>query len=99
MTTYYQKHKEEQLKKVKEYQKTKIGKATKIMNDCKKNDRKYGRGKCDLTAEWIWRNVIPGSSYQMKGSTILNLRLQWQKHSNNKNKALRASFDSEGYKL
>lgn len=58
MTTYYQKHKEEQLKKVKEYQKTKIGKATKIMNDCKKNDRKHGRGEGDLTAEWIVENIF-----------------------------------------
>jgi len=58
MSTYYQEHREEQLKKVKEYQKTKIGKATKIMNDCKRSDKRYNRGECDLTAEWIVENIF-----------------------------------------
>lgn len=58
MATYYEKHKEECLKKVKEYQKTKIGKATKMLNDYRRKDKHYNRGEVDLTAQWIVDNIF-----------------------------------------
>lgn len=61
MVTYYEKHREACLKKVKEYQNTKIGKATKMLHDYRRKDKYYNRGEGDLTAQWIVDNILSKS--------------------------------------
>ena len=42
----------------KEYRKTKIGRARTILHRYNQNDEKYGRGKGDLTDEWIVEHIF-----------------------------------------
>lgn len=42
----------------KKYWKTPMGRAQKLLNSYNTEDRKYGRGKGDLTAQWIIDNIF-----------------------------------------
>ena len=42
----------------KEWYKTIIGRASGLVNSYNQNDKKYGRGKGDITAKWIVENIF-----------------------------------------
>lgn len=44
----------------KNYYSTKKGKATYLLKDYKKADKKYGRGECTLTVDWIIEHIFSG---------------------------------------
>lgn len=55
---YYAANREKELKRIKEYQNTPMGRALRLLNNYNAADRKYNRGKGDLTAEWIVDNIF-----------------------------------------
>lgn len=59
---YYQEHKEEideyQKQYQKQYSKTPMGRASNLLSTYQQKDKKYNRGECTLTAEWIVENIF-----------------------------------------
>lgn len=55
---YYAKHKTEFSERAKRYIKTKFGRATILLTRYNSADIEKGRGKGDLTAEWIVENIF-----------------------------------------
>ena len=55
---YYQENKEKAKDNYKQYTKTPIGRALYLLNAYKRDDKKYNRGKGDLTANWIVENIF-----------------------------------------
>ena len=43
---------------IKQYNKTPIGRATYLVNAYKRDDKKYNRGECTLTPQWIIDNIF-----------------------------------------
>lgn len=60
---YREDNKEKVLKRAKQYRETKFGKAARFCSAYKKNDEKYNRGKCTLTAQWIVDNIFSKSCH------------------------------------
>ena len=58
MAAYYQRNKEKIAENVAAYRKTPKGRAAMLVNDYKKEDKKYNRGECTLTADWIVENIF-----------------------------------------
>ena len=57
---YYEVNRERLAEYWKQYHNTKNGRAIKLLSDYKRNDKKYNRGECTLTAEWIIENIFSG---------------------------------------
>jgi hypothetical protein len=55
---YYAKHRTEYSERAKRYIETKIGRATILLTRYNSADLEKGRGKGDLTAEWIVENIF-----------------------------------------
>lgn len=55
---YYLNHKEEKREYCNSYRKTPMGRASYLRSAYIKEDEKYNRGKCDLTAEWIVEHIF-----------------------------------------
>jgi hypothetical protein len=55
---WYQENREECLKHQKEYSNTPIGRASYLLNAYNRNDKKYNRGRGDLTSKWIVENIF-----------------------------------------
>lgn len=51
---YYQANKE----KRKEYRKTPKGRAVYLVDNYKKDDKKYNRGECTITSQWVVDNIF-----------------------------------------
>lgn len=49
--------------KVKEYRKSKKGRANSLINAYRQSDKKHNRGECTLTAEWIVENIFISKCY------------------------------------
>ena len=58
MKQYYQENKEEIAENVKQYNKTPFGRAVRLLNAYRREDKKYDRGECTLTAQWIVENIF-----------------------------------------
>lgn len=62
MSSYYERHKEEVIKKVvkrnREYRKTPMGRAVRLISNYKRDDRKANRCEGDLTPQWIVDNIF-----------------------------------------
>ena len=56
---YYQNNKEQIVERHKQYHKTPMGRACMLLNSYQKADKKYNRGECTLTAQWIAVNIFP----------------------------------------
>lgn len=56
---YQQEHKEEIAEIKRQYNKTPMGRALYLLNGYRKSDKKYNRGECTLTAQWIIDNIFP----------------------------------------
>lgn len=54
---YAEKHQD----KIDEYKHSKMGRAIKLVSAYNQSDKKYGRGKGDLTAKWIVENIFTKS--------------------------------------
>lgn len=55
---YYKTKKEHRKKYMKEYDKTPMGRASNLISRYKQSDKKYNRGKCTLTPQWIVDNIF-----------------------------------------
>lgn len=55
---YIQKNKDRLREYKKEWSKTKYGRASMLLNGYRQKDRKYNRGECTLTAQWIVDNIF-----------------------------------------
>lgn len=55
---YYQAHKEERAEYDKQYCKTPMGRALNLVSGYKRSDKKYNRGECTLTAQWVVDNIF-----------------------------------------
>ena len=55
---YQKQYRETNKKKIAEYFKTPMGRAQKLVQTYKRNDKKHGRGECTLTAKWIVENIF-----------------------------------------
>ena len=55
---YQQEHKEERAEYQKQYNKTPMGRALNLLKNYQKEDKKYSRGECTLTAQWIVDNIF-----------------------------------------
>lgn len=55
---HYQENKEKTLEKQKNYYKTPMGRAQWLVQGYKREDKKYGRGECTLTAKWVVDNIF-----------------------------------------
>lgn len=55
---YYNTHKDERHEYYIKYMSTKEGKAAHLLQAYRQNDKKYNRGKCTLTIEWIVDNIF-----------------------------------------
>lgn len=55
---YYAAKKEKVLEQQKEYRNTPIGRASYLLYNYNYKDKKYNRGKGDLTAQWIADNIL-----------------------------------------
>lgn len=55
---WYWKNREEKIQRLKEYYKTPNGRASMLLCAYNKRDKKYNRGKGDLTAKWISENIL-----------------------------------------
>lgn len=55
---YLKKYKETHKEEIKEWYKSKKGRASYLLQNYKREDRKYNRGECDLTVEWIINNIF-----------------------------------------
>ena len=62
MKAYYAANREKLLERKKEYDKerynTPMGRASKLLSGYNRSDKKYNRGKGDLTAQWIIENIF-----------------------------------------
>lgn len=58
---YYAKNREKILEQQKEYRKTPMRRATRLLCDYNREDKKYNRGNGDLTAKWIVDNIFSKS--------------------------------------
>ena len=60
---YFAKHYKENKNNILEYQaeyfKTPMGRAQYLVQNYKRNDKKYNRGECTLTAQWVVDNIFP----------------------------------------
>lgn len=54
----YHKNKEKELIRHKEYVKTPMGRASYLVAAYKREDAKYNRGECTLTARWVVENIF-----------------------------------------
>lgn len=50
--------KEYQIKRLKEYNKTPMGRACYLVNRYKSSDREHNRGECDFDARWVVENIF-----------------------------------------
>ena len=57
---YNKEHKKERAECNKQYRSTKKGRAAHLVSSYKSADKKYNRGECTLTVEWIVENVFSG---------------------------------------
>lgn len=57
---YHLDHKEEIAEYRKQYIKTPKGRAVNLIDSYRQNDKKYNRGKCAITSNWIVENVFSG---------------------------------------
>ena len=57
---YYQKNKEKAAERHAEYRSTKYGRAQNLLGGYRREDKKYNRGECTLTADWIVDNIFSG---------------------------------------
>lgn len=55
---YRQEHKEERAEYQKQYRSTPMGRALYLVDAYKWKDKKYNRGECTLTAQWIIDNIF-----------------------------------------
>lgn len=55
---YYQENKEKRLEYGKQRYQTPMGRASKLANRHNQEDKKYNRGECSLTAQWIIDNIF-----------------------------------------
>ena len=55
---WYAANREKELKRMKEYFKTPMGRALNLLMQYNTSDKKRGRGKGDLTAQWIVDNIF-----------------------------------------
>ena len=55
---YYQSNKDKVLEQQKQYRQTPMGRAINLVKNYKRNDKKYDRGECTLTAQWIMDNIF-----------------------------------------
>ncbi len=60
---YYQQHKEEKQAYCREYEKTQKGRANNLISTYKHLDRKYNRGECTLTTDWVVKNIFTSSCH------------------------------------
>lgn len=60
---WYENNKEKKLEYQKQYKKTPMGRANNLISAYKKNDKKYNRGECTLTAKWIVENIFSKPCY------------------------------------
>lgn len=58
MKRYYQENADYRKEYKKQYRKTPMGRAANLVNSYKLNDKKYNRGECTLTAQWIIDNIF-----------------------------------------
>lgn len=58
---YYTANREKKREYQKEYRNTPIGRALHLLSAYNRNDKKYNRGKGDLTAKWIADNILSKS--------------------------------------
>ena len=56
--TYYEKNKEKILKQMREQRNTPLGRAKNMVKCLKQEDRKYERGECTITPEWVVANIF-----------------------------------------
>lgn len=54
---YYKQHSKQY------YQNTKIGRANSLIASYRENDKKYNRGECTLTSEWIVKKIFSNSCH------------------------------------
>ena len=57
---YYQEHKEEIVEQRKQYYQTQMGRALYLVSGYRQDDKKYNRGECTLTTQWIIDNIFSG---------------------------------------
>lgn len=57
---YYQDNKNEIIEKQKQYYKTKFGRASNLVKAYRREDKKYNRGECTLTPQWVVDNIFSG---------------------------------------
>lgn len=55
---YYQENREEKLEYKKQYRNTPIGRAVHLVDTYQQNDKKYNRGECTLTGQWVVDNIF-----------------------------------------
>lgn len=55
---YYQNNKEKLTEKATEYQATPKGRAVNLVGTYRQEDKKYSRGECTLTAEWVIEHIF-----------------------------------------
>lgn len=55
---YYQANREKQLEYLKEYNTTPMGRAVYLVGRYCQSDKRYNRGDCTLTAEWMLENIF-----------------------------------------
>ena len=55
---YYQNNKEKLVRHQAEYRSTQFGRATHLISAYQRSDKKYNRGECTLTAEWIVEHIF-----------------------------------------
>lgn len=58
---YYDSHKKERIDYHRQYTKTQMGRASYLRSAYISEDKKYNRGECDLTAQWIVDNIFTKS--------------------------------------
>lgn len=51
------------------YRSTQLGRAYNLINGYRQNDKKYNRGKCTLTVDWMLENVFNGQTCHYCGKT------------------------------
>ena len=57
---YYQDNKETLVEQKKQYHQTTMGRAVNLVSTYRQNDKKYNRGECTLTAQWMVDNIFSG---------------------------------------
>lgn len=69
MTEWRKEHKDEIRAQRAEYYSTPYGRANCLLRNYRKKDKKYNRGECALTADWIVENVFSGQVCHYCGET------------------------------